>query len=81
MQCQCMQCIVNWRQIKLKERGKCLTESVPASDTRQLAEAHGAAEMRVFDGGGHRLRHDPRAMAVLLGWLDRQRLGDEEVQV
>ena len=54
-------------------------ESVPASDTRQLAEAHGAAEMRVFDGGGHRLRHDPRAMAVLLGWLDRQRLGDEEV--
>jgi putative redox protein len=56
-------------------------ESVPASDTRQLAEAHGAAEMRVFDGGGHRLRHDPRAMAVLLGWLDRQRLGDEEAQV
>ena len=52
-------------------------ESVPASDTRQLAEAHGAAEMRVFDGGGHRLRHDPRAMAVLLGWLDRQRLTDD----
>jgi len=22
--------------------------------------------------GGHRLRHDPRAMAMLLGWLDRQ---------
>jgi len=21
---------------------------------------------------GHRLRHDPRAIAVLLGWLDRQ---------
>jgi hypothetical protein len=28
-------------------------------------------------GAGHRLRHDPRAIAVLLGWLDRQanRLG------
>ncbi len=22
---------------------------------------------------GHRLRHDPRAIAVLLGWLDRIR--------
>jgi len=31
----------------------------------------------VFEGGGHRLRHDPRAMSVLLGWLDRQRLADE----
>jgi pimeloyl-ACP methyl ester carboxylesterase len=52
-------------------------ESVPASDSRQLAESHGSAEMRVIDGAGHRLRHDPRAMAVLFGWLDRQRLGDE----
>ncbi len=49
-------------------------ESVPATDTRQLAESHGAAEMRVLEGAGHRLRHDPRAMAVLFGWLDRQRL-------
>ena len=49
-------------------------ESVPAADARQLAEAHGAAELRLFAGAGHRLRHDPRAMAVLLGWLDRQRL-------
>jgi len=52
-------------------------ESVPATDTRQLAEAHGAAEMRVLEGAGHRMRHDPRAMAVLFGWLDRQRLDDE----
>ena len=52
-------------------------ESVPPSDTRQLAEAHGSAEMRVIDGAGHRLRHDPRATAVLFGWLDRQRLGEE----
>lgn len=51
-------------------------ESVPASDSRQLAEAHGAAEMRVIDGAGHRLRHDPRAMAVMMGWLDRQQNED-----
>lgn len=52
-------------------------ESVPASETRQLAEAHGSVEMRILDGAGHRLRHDPRAMAVLFGWLDRQRLGED----
>lgn len=52
-------------------------ESVPASDSRQLAEAHTNAEMRIIDGAGHRLRHDPRAMAVLFGWLDRQRAAEE----
>ena len=48
-------------------------ESVPTADARLLAQAHGAAELRVLHGAGHRLRHDPRAIAVLLGWLDRQR--------
>ena len=48
-------------------------ESVPVADSRVLAEAHGSAELRVVAGAGHRLRHDPRAVAVLLGWLDRQR--------
>jgi putative redox protein len=38
-----------------------------------LAAAHGSAEFRLIEGAGHRLRHDPRAIAVLLGWLDRQR--------
>jgi putative redox protein len=38
-----------------------------------LAEAHGAAELRVINGAGHRLRHDPRAIALLMGWLDRQK--------
>ena len=52
-------------------------ESVPATDTRQLAEVHGAAEMRLLEGAGHRMRHDPRAIAVLFGWLDRQRLDEE----
>lgn len=48
-------------------------EVVPLVDARLLAEAHGGAELRVIAGGGHRLRHDPRAVAVLLGWLDRER--------
>ncbi|MBU6315272.1 MAG: alpha/beta hydrolase [Acidobacteria bacterium] len=49
-------------------------ESVPTTDARQLVAAHGSAELRLINGAGHRLRHDPRAVAVLLGWLDRQRL-------
>ncbi len=48
-------------------------ESVPPFDARVLADAHGSAELRMIDGAGHALRHDPRAMAILLGWLDRQR--------
>ena len=46
---------------------------VPVFDARVLVDAHGAAELRIVAGAGHRLRHDPRAVAVLLGWLDRQR--------
>lgn len=46
---------------------------VPVFDARVLVDAHGAAELRIMNGAGHRLRHDPRAVAVLLGWLDRQR--------
>jgi fermentation-respiration switch protein FrsA (DUF1100 family) len=48
-------------------------DSVPVSDARQLVTAHGDAELSLFVGAGHRLRHDPRAIAVLLGWLDRMR--------
>ena len=48
-------------------------ESVPVFDARVLADAHGDADLRVIDGAGHQLRHDPRAVAVMLGWLDRQR--------
>lgn len=47
-------------------------EAVPHFDARILADAHGGAELRIIGGAGHQLRHDPRAMAVLLGWLDRQ---------
>jgi putative redox protein len=48
-------------------------EEVPVAEARALAAAHGTAELRVIAGAGHRLRHDPRAVATLLGWLDRQR--------
>ena len=48
-------------------------ERVPVADGRQLATSHGSAELSLFPGAGHRLRHDPRAVAVLLGWLDRLR--------
>lgn len=46
---------------------------VPPFDARVLVDAHGSGELRFVTGAGHRLRHDPRAVAVLLGWLDRQR--------
>jgi uncharacterized protein len=49
---------------------------VPAVDARALADCHGDAELRMIQGAGHRLRHDPRAIAVLLGWLERQAEGD-----
>jgi putative redox protein len=45
---------------------------VPSLDARALADCHGSAELRIIQGAGHRLRHDPRAVAVLLGWLERQ---------
>jgi len=45
---------------------------VPPSDARRLADAHGSAELRIIAGGDHRLRHDPRAVALLLGWLGRR---------
>jgi putative redox protein len=44
---------------------------VPVFDARVIVDAHGDAELRIINGAGHRLRHDPRAVAVLLGWLDR----------
>jgi len=45
---------------------------VPVDDARRLAAAAPGAELRVVQNGVHRLRHDPRAFAALLGWLDRQ---------
>lgn len=48
-------------------------ELVPSFDARVIGDAHGDAELRILDGAGHHLRYDPRAVAILLGWLDRQR--------
>ena len=48
-------------------------EVVPSLDARVVAAAHGAADLRIISGAGHHLRHDPRAVALLLGWLDGQR--------
>lgn len=46
---------------------------VPLMDARALADAAGGqVELRLITGAGHRLRHDPRAVAVLLGWLVTQ---------
>lgn len=47
-------------------------EAVPHFDARLVADAHGSADLRMIQGGDHQLRHDPRAVAILLGWLDRQ---------
>ncbi|MCX7621013.1 MAG: alpha/beta fold hydrolase [Acidimicrobiales bacterium] len=47
-------------------------EAVPVFDARVIADAHGLADLRIIEGGAHQLRHDPRAVATLLGWLDRQ---------
>ena len=48
-------------------------ESVPDFDARVIGDAHGRAELRILPGATHQLRHDPRAIAMLLGWLDRQK--------
>jgi pimeloyl-ACP methyl ester carboxylesterase len=46
----------------------------PQADGRALAASHGSAEFRLINGAGHELRHDPRAVAVFLGWLARQQI-------
>ena len=46
---------------------------VPVAQGRALADAAGrGAEFHVLAGAGHRLRADPRAVALLAGWLERQ---------
>ena len=40
------------------------------ADAAEVGEEH--VELRLIPGAGSNLRHDPRAIAVLLGWLDRQ---------
>jgi alpha/beta superfamily hydrolase len=47
-------------------------DAVPPLDAREIADAHGAAELRLIEGARHHLRHDPRAMATAIGFLDRR---------
>lgn len=50
-------------------------DTVPLQDARTLATAvNGNADLRLIHGAGHRLRQDPRAVAFLLGWMERQGL-------
>jgi putative redox protein len=47
--------------------------TVPLDDARVLADAAvDAVELRVLGEAGHRLRHDPRAVALVIGWMERQ---------
>lgn len=48
-------------------------ELVPTLDARLLADAHGGADLKIIPSAAHQLRHDPRGVALLLGWLDRHR--------
>ena len=46
---------------------------VHAANAYKLAASAGeGCELRIVEHGAHRLRHDPRAIALLLGWLARQ---------
>lgn len=47
-------------------------DAVPPLDARAIADAHGSAELRIIDGARHHLRHDPRAVATAIGFLDRR---------
>ena len=51
----------------------------PLDNSLAIAESHGNAELRVLSGAGHELRHDPRAVAMFMGWLRRQRIASETV--
>jgi len=46
-------------------------EIVSPLEARAIADAHAFAELRVLEGGNHNLRYDPRTLALLFSWLDR----------
>ena len=47
-------------------------ETIPIDDPRALVAACPTAQLRVLGHGVHRLRHDPRAVALVIGWLASQ---------
>ncbi len=48
---------------------------VSSLDARAIADAHTDAEIRIMEGVTHQLGIDPRVLAVIMGWLDRQAPG------
>ena len=48
-------------------------QTVPVQDARTIADACPSADLRIISGADHHLRHDPRALAMLTGWLERQK--------
>jgi pimeloyl-ACP methyl ester carboxylesterase len=51
-------------------------DEVPAAAARALADAAGSTgpvDLRLVPGAGHWLRADPRVVATLIGWVERQR--------
>ena len=43
----------------------------PHADARAIADAAPNGELCIVAAAGHELRHDPRVIAALLGWIDR----------
>ena len=75
-----LQCVAQYRPRSLLVVHGTDDDSVPDFDARVISDAHGSAEVRIIAGAGHHLRDDPRAVAVLLGWLDRERTGVDLTQ-
>ena len=69
-----MDCESNNQNEKVNKHESISEDDVVSSlEARALSDAHGNTDMRLIEGAGHHLRHDPRAIAILLGWLDKQR--------
>lgn len=55
---------------------------VDVQSAHLLKEALGnKCEKKIIDSAGHRLRYDPRAVATLLGWLDRFGIDPNDVDI
>jgi putative redox protein len=48
-------------------------KQVAPAAAHAIAAAHGHADLRIVAGAGQWLRADPRVVATLIGWLERQR--------
>ena len=67
------------RPRRASRRGRgCSCTAAPTTSSRSTTRAGSptrggdSVDLRIVANGPHRLRHDPRAIAALLGWLDRQ---------